>query len=121
MSSTTAPVSAAAQRKAAMNLFERYLTLWVALCIVAGVALGSILPGPFHLLSDMTVAQVEAILGEGTSQGGDGSNVAAQFGVDVTGGAAPSGTVDYVWENGKKSITVTFRKGRVTAKRSSGL
>jgi ACR3 family arsenite transporter len=58
MSITTAPVSAAAQRKAAMNLFERYLTLWVALCIVAGVALGSILPGPFHLLGDMTVAQV---------------------------------------------------------------
>jgi ACR3 family arsenite transporter len=51
-------MSAAAQRKAAMNLFERYLTLWVALCIVAGVALGSILPGPFHLLGGMTLAQV---------------------------------------------------------------
>jgi ACR3 family arsenite transporter len=26
-------------------LFERYLSLWVALCIVAGVALGHLLPG----------------------------------------------------------------------------
>ena len=29
-----------------MNRFERYLSLWVALCIVAGVALGQLLPGP---------------------------------------------------------------------------
>jgi ACR3 family arsenite transporter len=28
-----------------MNLFERYLSLWVALCIVAGVAFGRLLPG----------------------------------------------------------------------------
>ena len=28
-----------------MSLFERYLTLWVALCIVAGVALGHLVPG----------------------------------------------------------------------------
>jgi ACR3 family arsenite transporter len=41
-----------------MNRFERYLTVWVALCIVAGVALGSVVPGPFHVLGGMTVAQV---------------------------------------------------------------
>ena len=28
-----------------MSIFERYLTLWVALCIVAGIALGHLLPG----------------------------------------------------------------------------
>src|SRR4051812_49433499 len=58
MTGTTATMNPAAQRKAAMGNFERYLTLWVALCIVAGVALGSILPGPFHVLGAMTVAQV---------------------------------------------------------------
>jgi arsenite transporter len=44
--------------KPAMNLFERFLTLWVALCIVTGIALGQLLPGVFHAIGDATVAQV---------------------------------------------------------------
>jgi len=42
----------------AMNLFERYLTLWVALCIVAGVALGQAIPAVFRAIGGATVAQV---------------------------------------------------------------
>ena len=42
----------------ALGGFERYLSLWVALCIVAGITLGSISPAPFHLLGDMSVASV---------------------------------------------------------------
>lgn len=34
--------------KPAINFFERYLTVWVALCIVAGIALGQLLPGVFQ-------------------------------------------------------------------------
>ncbi|WP_096704893.1 ACR3 family arsenite efflux transporter [Magnetospirillum sp. 15-1] len=41
-----------------MNLFERYLTLWVALCIAAGVALGHWLPGPFQAIGRLELAQV---------------------------------------------------------------
>ncbi len=41
-----------------MSLFERYLTLWVALCIVAGIALGQIFPGLFHLIGVMEIASV---------------------------------------------------------------
>jgi ACR3 family arsenite transporter len=41
-----------------MGVFERFLTLWVALCIVAGVALGQVLPGVFHAIGGATVAQV---------------------------------------------------------------
>ena len=41
-----------------MNLFERFLTLWVALCIVTGVALGQMLPGVFQAVGNATVAQV---------------------------------------------------------------
>jgi ACR3 family arsenite transporter len=41
-----------------MNLFERYLTVWVALCIVAGIALGHFFPGAFHVIADAEVAQV---------------------------------------------------------------
>ena len=33
-----------------MSTFERYLTVWVALCIVAGIALGHVLPGVFHAI-----------------------------------------------------------------------
>ncbi|HWX60894.1 arsenic resistance protein, partial [Bradyrhizobium sp.] len=41
-----------------MGTFERYLTVWVALCIVAGIVLGQLLPGPFHALGRMNVAEV---------------------------------------------------------------
>jgi ACR3 family arsenite transporter len=42
----------------ALGTFERYLTLWVALCILAGIVLGRLLPGPFQFLGRMTVAEV---------------------------------------------------------------
>jgi len=41
-----------------MSTFERYLSLWVALCIAAGVALGHFLPGVFHAIGGVEVAQV---------------------------------------------------------------
>lgn len=46
-----------------MNLFERYLTLWVALCIAIGVALGQVLPGFFQTLGLMEIAQVNLPVG----------------------------------------------------------
>ena len=44
--------------KAPMGLFERYLTLWVALCIVAGVGLGHVWPAPFQVVGRMELARV---------------------------------------------------------------
>jgi arsenite transporter len=41
-----------------MSLFERYLSLWVALCIVAGVALGHLLPGLFATIAAAEIARV---------------------------------------------------------------
>ncbi|MBZ6076119.1 ACR3 family arsenite efflux transporter [Microvirga puerhi] len=41
-----------------MSRFERYLTLWVALCIVAGIALGHMLPGVFHVIGLAEIAKV---------------------------------------------------------------
>ncbi|WP_085317443.1 ACR3 family arsenite efflux transporter [Derxia lacustris] len=48
---------------APMNLFERWLTLWVALAIVAGVALGQLAPAPFQALGAMEVARVNLPVG----------------------------------------------------------
>ncbi len=41
-----------------MSIFERYLTLWVALCIIAGVALGHLMPEVFHLIGGAEIARV---------------------------------------------------------------
>ncbi len=41
-----------------MGLFERYLTLWVFLCIVAGITLGHFTPEPFQRIGNMEVAKV---------------------------------------------------------------
>ncbi|GMQ89427.1 MAG: ACR3 family arsenite efflux transporter [Gammaproteobacteria bacterium] len=41
-----------------MNLFERYLSVWVLLCIVAGIALGHLFPTAFQTIGDMEVARV---------------------------------------------------------------
>src|ERR1700757_4945627 len=40
-----------------LGIFERYLTVWVALCIIAGIVLGRLLPAPFQMLGRMTVAE----------------------------------------------------------------
>jgi len=45
-------------QKPAMNLFERYLTLWVILCIIAGIALGQVMPDVFGAISRMEIAKV---------------------------------------------------------------
>ncbi|MBA0902333.1 MAG: ACR3 family arsenite efflux transporter [Candidatus Nitrotoga sp.] len=46
-----------------MNLFERYLTVWVFLCIVVGVALGQMFPQLFHFIGTLEVARVNLPVG----------------------------------------------------------
>ena len=46
-----------------MNTFERYLTLWVGLCIVAGIALGQLAPRAFQAIGRLEVAQVNLPVG----------------------------------------------------------
>jgi len=43
---------------AAMGLFERWLTLWVFLCILAGIGLGHWLPAPFQAVGGLELARV---------------------------------------------------------------
>ncbi|MGV8824762.1 ACR3 family arsenite efflux transporter [Methylibium petroleiphilum] len=61
MSTATLPAPTAAP--APMSLFERYLSVWVFLCIVVGIALGQWLPGPFQAIGRMEVAQVNLPVG----------------------------------------------------------
>ena len=48
---------------APMSVFERYLTVWVFLCIVAGIGLGQMLPGVFQAIGRMEYAQVNLPVG----------------------------------------------------------
>lgn len=48
---------------APMSVFERYLTLWVFLCIVAGIVLGQFFPRLFQAIGRMEVAQVNLPVG----------------------------------------------------------
>ena len=46
-----------------MSIFERYLTIWVFFCIIAGVVLGQLLPGVFQTIGHLEVAQVNLPVG----------------------------------------------------------
>ena len=61
MNTTVLPTPAAAP--APMSVFERYLTVWVFLCIVVGIALGQMLPGPFQAIGRMEIAKVNLPVG----------------------------------------------------------
>ena len=41
-----------------MSTFERYLTIWVALCIMVGIALGHFFPTIFHIIGSAEIAKV---------------------------------------------------------------
>ncbi len=59
-------VASTSSRKAGpepMSIFERYLTVWVFLCIVIGIALGQVWPGVFQAIGRMELAKVNLPVG----------------------------------------------------------
>ncbi|QKH38866.1 ACR3 family arsenite efflux transporter [Achromobacter pestifer] len=62
MTCSTQAASLARQRPA-MSIFERYLTLWVFLCIALGVTLGQLMPTLFQAIGRLEVAQVNLPVG----------------------------------------------------------
>ncbi len=56
-------VTAKVAAKAPMSTFERYLTVWVFLCIVAGIGLGQMLPDVFQSIGRMEIAKVNLPVG----------------------------------------------------------
>jgi len=55
--------AAGSAASAPMSIFERYLTVWVFLCIVIGIALGQLLPGMFQVIGRLEVARVNIPVG----------------------------------------------------------
>ncbi|HLT99026.1 MAG TPA: ACR3 family arsenite efflux transporter [Burkholderiaceae bacterium] len=62
MSSSTQAAPAPRQHPR-MSVFERYLTLWVFLCIVLGVTLGQLMPSLFQTIGRLEIAQVNLPVG----------------------------------------------------------
>lgn len=62
MQSSTQAATARLER-GGMSVFERYLTIWVLLCIVLGVVLGERMPGLFQAIGHLEVAQVNLPVG----------------------------------------------------------
>lgn len=63
MTTVSCKATATVVASAPMSVFERYLTVWVFLCIVAGIAAGQIAPGLFQAIGSMAVAQVNLPVG----------------------------------------------------------
>jgi ACR3 family arsenite transporter len=59
----TAAATASGAPKPALGAFERWLTLWVFLCIAGGVVLGEVVPGAVQALGGLEVAQVNIPVG----------------------------------------------------------
>jgi ACR3 family arsenite transporter len=55
-------MTAMAQAKPAISAFERYLSIWVALCIVVGIALGYVAPGLFGAIAAAEIARVNLVV-----------------------------------------------------------
>ena len=45
-----------------MGIFERYMSLWVALCILAGMVLGNLVPGLFAAVAGLEFAHVNLVV-----------------------------------------------------------
>lgn len=61
-SGIAADAPAVGSARPGIGFFERWLTLWVALCIVAGIALGAWVPGVFAAIASAEVAHVNLVV-----------------------------------------------------------
>ena len=50
-------------QKSSMSVFERYLTVWVVLCIVVGIGLGQVFPGAARAIGAWELARVNIPVG----------------------------------------------------------
>ena len=93
----------------------------LALCLLIPACKSKVNKANFDMIKEgMTLAEVEKILGKGTKETGDGSNVAGQFGVVVSSTPTSGGGDFYTWETNTSKITIGVRDGKVANKRAVG-
>ena len=46
-----------------ISFFERYLSVWVFLCIAAGISFGQFFPSSFHFIASLEIANVNLVVG----------------------------------------------------------
>jgi len=63
MSSSDIGINSTTGNAATMSLFERYLTLWVVICIALGITAGQLLPNLFKTLGGLEIARVNVPVG----------------------------------------------------------
>jgi arsenite transporter len=63
MAGSQTVADAARREPGGIGFFERYLSVWVALCIVAGIVIGKLLPGAVHTVSNIEFAHVNIPVG----------------------------------------------------------
>ena len=59
----TSEIAIAARPAEGMSAFERYLTVWVAMCIVTGIVIGQVFPAPIQAIGALEVARVNLPVG----------------------------------------------------------
>jgi hypothetical protein len=96
------------------------LAVVLALCLLVPACKSKASKANYDKIKEgMTLGDVEQVLGKGTKdEGGDGSNVAGQFGVAIqpVATAGAGGAETWIWEGGGNTIRVIFREGKVVAK-----
>ncbi len=76
-----------------MSVFERFLSLWVFLCIIAGIVLASLFPGMFQLLASFEYASVNLVVAVLIWAMVYPMMVAVDFGALVRVGDRPRGSI----------------------------
>jgi hypothetical protein len=102
-------------------LATRYALIFMACLFLASCANKVTKANYEKVAIGMTLAEVEKLLGKGSLQTGDGSNVAGQFGIAVMPPQVSGGGDVYLWETSKAAIRVTFKDGKVVHRQAEGL
>lgn len=95
------------------------LLLWV--CLLLPACQSKVNKANYEKVKEgMTLEEVEKLLGKGSKETGDGSNVAGQFGVALPSAPTSGGGDVYTWESGNNTIRLTFRDGKLVHKQATG-